>query len=200
MADHPEGTPAPRGGIHGEQPASNVVTSEQEYSATTTEEKDKLTFYERHKQGIERIGALALIIGAAFGIKRWEESTVNKAVDDKLSDPIILRKIAAESRPMLVFKGNESIIADEGAAQFIKEIKVAERGSSGAKDLPSHIHIELTKFFPQAPILTLISPALCVVTTERGKGLSWEFNLSYSSEPGVDDFGNQILFRFEILP
>jgi hypothetical protein len=167
---------------------------------TTPKQKSDFSRIHRIKSAAEIAGWI-LLIGCGFlGAKTWLEGQIDKTVERKLSDPTILRKIAAESRPMLVFKGNDSIVADEGAAQFIKELKVTHTTTIMGTNMPTHIHIELTKFFPQTPILTLISPAFCVVTTERGKGYSWEFNLEFSSMAVTEDIGDQLLFRFEILP
>jgi hypothetical protein len=82
----------------------------------------------------------------------WVRSTIDSAVERKLSDPTILRRIAAESRPSIVFDAKESILADLGGAQFIKTITVTR----DAKDpgLPRAIDIDFTTHLPIAPLLT----------------------------------------------
>jgi hypothetical protein len=197
-SQHQHGEPAGGHDDSGPKPASDAVTNNQKGDGATHTPNHEIapSFYHRNRTFIEGVAFLAGIAVLIFGVLEM----FDKVVEHKLSDPSILRKIAAESRPMLVFKGNESIVADEGAAQFIKEIKVTRRGGMGETNLPAHIHIELTKFFPQTPILTLLTPSFCEVAVERGKGFSWEFNLEYGSIPMDKDIGNQVLFRFEILP
>jgi hypothetical protein len=151
------------------------------------------------------IGAFALIGGLSgfYTVAHWVEGTIDKSVERKLSDPSILRKIAAESRPLLIFNGNESYLTDEGASQFIKEFKITARQSMGTTNLslPSHIHIEFTKFLSSA-ILTPLSENLCVATGSRGKGLSWEFKIQWvgitMEDAGTNDAAQ--LFRLELLP
>jgi len=199
MSSHQHTHPPGRDSASGPHSTGNVPVVEQQESTSASGSPNQNVLsgiYHRNKAFLEGLAFLAGILVFLIAVNE----VVDKVIDRKLSDPSILHKIAAESRPMLVFKGNESIVADEGAAQFIKIIEVTRRTALGETNLPSHIHIELTKFFPQPPILTLITPAFCVVTTERGKGLSWEFGLEYSSMVGTADIGNQMLFRFEILP
>ena len=82
----------------------------------------------------------------------WVRSTIDSAVERKLSDPTILRRIAAESRPSIVFDAKESILADLGGAQFIKTRTVTR----DAKDpeLPRATDIDFTTHLPIAPLLT----------------------------------------------
>ncbi|HUD49658.1 MAG TPA: hypothetical protein VMR33_22720 [Candidatus Baltobacteraceae bacterium] len=82
--------------------------------------------------------------------------------------------VVAKSRPLLIFKGDESYVADQGATQFIKEIKFTS---------PAHIHIEFTKFFSSAIITPLSAEKLYVANRERGFRGSLNLNLlEYQSE------------------
>jgi hypothetical protein len=150
------------------------------------------------------IGAFTLFggLGAFYGIAHWMEDRIDKAVDRKLSDPINLRKIAAESRPILVFDGAERTVADNGAQQFVKELKITRRQkwSDAEKNLPAHVHIEFVKFMAYAPILTPISENTCRVTSERGQGLCWEFDIYWGGVlvEGLDT--SKQFFRLELMP
>jgi len=107
----------------------------------------------------------------------WVRSTIDSAVERKLSDPTILRRIAAESRPSIVFDAKESILADLGGAQFIKTRTVTR----DAKDpeLPRAIDIDFTTHLPIAPLLTPLHRDTVVIHPERGKGFTWRFNIEY---------------------
>jgi hypothetical protein len=116
------------------------------------------------------ITVLAAIIGLLGGLD-W-------MIDRKLSSEAILRKIAAQSRPSLIFNSKESIVADMGAVQYVKpdDIRVTKRA---AGNMPGHIHIGFVRLCSNAPILTPLHDVV-EIKTERGKGLDWEFDLDWS--------------------
>jgi hypothetical protein len=198
MANNPEQAPSADDKQQSQQ-SSSLAASPKGTDTGSKESKKHIAWVTAKEVFLGVAGAAALTTLGYAGI-HWAEIRINEAVERKLSDPIILRKIAAESRPMLVFKANESIISDEGASQFVKEIKVTHVTTALGTNMPTHVHIELTKFFSQAPLLTLISPAFCVITAEHGKGLSWEFSLEIGGLSASEDIGNQMLFRLELLP
>src|SRR5262249_20404570 len=82
-------------------------------------------------------------------VANWMRSTIDSAVERKLSDPFILRQIAAQSRPMVIFDSQQSIVADLGGAQFIKGIRV--KLDDKDKELPRAIEIDFTTHLPVAP-------------------------------------------------
>lgn len=128
----------------------------------------------------------------------WAEGRVDQIVERKLTDETILRKIAAQSRPAMIFDANESIIADIGAAQFVREngIKVIEKDAEG---WPKRIRVDFIRHFANAPVLTAMYDT-ARVTPGRAKGFmfAWEFEV----EPFIqyDADASKRVYRLELLP
>lgn len=125
------------------------------------------------------IGKIIALGTVLISIYSWVLISIDKSVEKKLSDPKILRQIAAESRPMIVFDSNESILADMGAGQFIKSISVTSSKAEDGK-LPTTIIIDFSTHLPVAPILTPLNYGDgLTINSQRGKGYSWVYKLSY---------------------
>jgi hypothetical protein len=206
MTNNPESKPSPNDRVDSEQHGPYVTADHQitKSSANATpgaQSNLSLSFYHRNKAVIEPVIALLALIGALAGGFVWLEAHIDQTVEHKLSDPVILRKIAQESRPVLIFNADESIVADEGASQFIKELKITSRESISPTNmnLPAHVHIEFTKFFVNSPIVTPVTQFLGVATGKRGKGFSWEFDFTWGGYTPGQDSEHQ-LFRLELLP
>jgi hypothetical protein len=142
------------------------------------------------------------LIAVPLGIKAWLEAEVEKSVAKTLSDEVTLRKIAAQSRPSLVFSAKESIVTDMGAVQYlypkdasVKDIRVTKRINGG---IPQHIHIGFSRFLSIAPILTSLYD-VTQITAERGRGLDWEFEIDWNPIPGGKKDAD-IMFRLEVIP
>jgi hypothetical protein len=143
------------------------------------------------------IAPLLVVATVLLGIVGWIENRIDKAIERKLSDEAILRKIAAQSRPSLIFNAKESIIADMGAVQYVKpdDVRITKRTADG---WPQHIHIGFTCPLSIPPILTSLYDSARIVA-DRGKGLDWEFEINWELEPGSKDDKDR-LYRLEILP
>ena len=152
-------------------------------------------FAKRTRAIYDFAGPSVFIIGVVCAFLKFVDFDIKQS----LSDPSILRKIAAEARPMLVFNAEESFISDNGAAQFIKELKVTEWERGLTNKAPRHVHIEFTKYLQNSPILTDLSDFTVFVSSERGKGLSWAFDVNWG---GIDSdrVPAKRLFRLELLP
>jgi len=152
---------------------------------------------------IETFLLLVTVIGVFFGIKTWQESTIDKTIDRKLNDEFYLRKIAAKSRPALVFNANESIVSDSGAAQYVKDIQINfttnETTWGGVTSpIPRSVHIEFNSHLASPPILTPMSDSM-TVNAERGKGLSWDFELEWIVAPWSTN-NTKRFYRLEFFP
>lgn len=124
---------------------------------------------------------IAAIIAIPLGIRAWMEAQIDKTVEAKmrsvLSDETILRKIAAESRPSLLFDATGSILHDMGAVPYLKpdDIRVVKRDSDGP---PLIIHIGFVRPVSYPPLVTPLHDS-AVVTAANGKGLDWEFTINW---------------------
>lgn len=137
------------------------------------------------------VAASSLLLLAA----NWMRSTIDSTVERKLSDPTILRQIAAQSRPVIVFDARESILADLGGAQFVKAISVTL--DEKEPELPRAIDIDFTTHLPIAPLLTPLHNDSVTILPERGKGFAWHFNLIYQATVGPVDGHRK--YRLELL-
>jgi hypothetical protein len=139
-------------------------------------------------------GLILLIAGTVLGLRAWMEARIDETVERKLSDETILRKIAAQSRPALLFDANESITADMGAGALVKCIQITQREKDG---WPVNILIDFTRHINSPPILTPLNESARVLPT-RAKGFAWKFDVQeivvhYSNS-------NDWIFRLELAP
>ena len=155
-------------------------------------------FWQRTKQVADFVGPTAFIIGVVFAIIAWIDFDISR----RLTDETTLRKIAAYSRPSLIFNGKESIIADMGAVQYlhpkdasVKDIRITSRINGR---IPHHIHIGFTRSLSVAPILTSLYD-VSQITAGHGRGLDWEFELDWNPLPNGTNEAD-LLFRLEIVP
>jgi hypothetical protein len=150
-------------------------------------------FWKRTKQVADFVGPTAFIIGIVFAIMAWIDFDIGR----RLGDETTLRKIAAHSRPSLIFDAKESVIADMGALQYIdpKDIHIIKRTTEG---WPQRIHVGFARSLSIPPILTSLYDS-AQIRAERGKGLDWEFEISWSVEPMSKDDKDR-LYRLEIIP
>ncbi|HEU0010376.1 MAG TPA: hypothetical protein VFT34_11225 [Verrucomicrobiae bacterium] len=141
------------------------------------------------------LAPLLVVATVLLGIVGWFESRIDKAVERKLSDEAILRKIAAHARPSLTFDATESIIADMGAAQFVKDIRVAKRKSDG---WPERVEIDFTRAFQTPPIVTSLYDSV-QIGARRGRLFAWTFDVHWSVAPPTTNDTDR-LYRLEVVP
>lgn len=95
----------------------------------------------------------------------WIRKNIDEALMAKLNDEKVLRQIAAQVRPSVIFDANESIISDMGAAQFVKSIRIL-RG--GRYLQPVNIQIDFTRHFANAPLLTALHDPVAIYSDRQG--------------------------------
>lgn len=82
-----------------------------------------------------------------------------------------------------------------GAAQFVKAIHISKRDPGG---VPQRIEIDFTRHFANATVLTALHDSVAIYS-ERGKGLSWEFEIQwFLAESERDD--SKPVYRLEFIP
>jgi hypothetical protein len=151
--------------------------------------------WESVKKLLEIFGVIFAVLGVIFGVKNWQESYIDKAVEKKLADPVLLRKIAAESRPAVIFDDKESVIADLGAGQFIKDQKIQFKKDKNG--WPQQITIDFTRHLANAPIISGMTDSIAV-NAKRAKGFSWEFEINYIIFTG-EEKTERSLYRLELV-
>jgi hypothetical protein len=137
-------------------------------------------------------GASALVWHAAD----WIRASVDESVSVKLNDERVLRQIAAQVKPAIMFDAKESIVSDMGAQQFIKDIQVGQWNVQG---LPELIKIDFTRYFANAPMLSSVYADIHV-TPRHGRLSSWEFGIHWSEVYMENRSDTNRLFRLEIVP
>jgi hypothetical protein len=157
------------------------------------------------KTVLEIVGLIAALIVAALGAQAWIENRIENAVETKtrsmLSDETILRKIAAESRPSLIFDGTGAILHDMGAVQYLKpdDIRIVERHEWGGILLPSKLHIGFVRPVSFAPLVTPLNDA-AMVSASHGRGLDWEFTINWTVIVEENTNDSVRVFRLEVVP
>jgi hypothetical protein len=167
------------------------------------EEKAHLGFWERvGRQALillSAIGVIAAAIATCFAVYLWVLRTIDSTIERKLSSPAVLRKIAAESRPSIIFDTNESIVADLGGSEFIKSISITRKQQGQEMT----IAVDFNIYLPTAPLLTPLDGGGVMITSERGKGLRWRYHLQYITVLALagpsDDPNHSRAFRLELL-
>jgi len=192
MANSPDGKPIPNDDQQSQQPAS---VSAAQQSAQTNSGKDTSTIHWPTFRGVFfGITAVVTVAGLFYVGVHWLEERIDKTVERKLSDESILRKIAAQSRPALLFDANESITADMGAGSLVKNITITDREKDG---WPIHILIDFTRHMNSPPILSALNETARVLPS-RAKGFAWKFDVDQIVMHNSDS--NNWIFRLELAP
>lgn len=147
------------------------------------------------RKWIELAVVILGLIGAALAGRAYIDDAIDKTVARKLSDETILRRIAAQSRPSLILDGNESIISDLGASQFIKELQVTRWSGEGWPEL---VHIDFTRHFANAPMMTPMYDTVAIIP-KRAKGFGWDFEIGTIIAITDKDKGKRV-YRLELAP
>jgi hypothetical protein len=133
------------------------------------------------------------LIGFIFGVF----GGVDLLIERKLSNPTILRRIAAESRPVLLFEvstnGSASVLKDAGALRFVKDHSIEVVAHEGA--WPTRIRIDFTESLDFAPALSAVYGTI-ITDAKRDGGCAWVFDIhpGFGSSEGLPR-----VFRMEIV-
>lgn len=141
---------------------------------------------------LKALGALAGIAATIYGFNAYVESRVEKVVSTKE----FLNRVASRVRPALIFDADESILSDAGGLQHIERIEIQKSKNKNA-GFPSRIILTPKHLMTEAPLLTCLDPVWFKISTRRGKGLAWVYELEPAGHMGGFD---PIRFRLEIAP
>jgi len=145
------------------------------------------------------IGSFAAVSVLVWYSANWLQDRVDQAVAAKLTDEKVLRQIAEQVRPALIFNSNEAIIENMGAVPFIADNGNGIHITKESDGWPRHIHIDFVKQFSNPPILNSMYE-VTVITPKRGKGFSWDFDVSDVLEHGQGISTNLWTYRLELVP
>jgi hypothetical protein len=96
-------------------------------------------------------------------------SSIDKKIEIKLQDPIFIKKVASNARlPLLIFDEEKKFLADTGASELIRDIKIVKDG----RDV-KEIIITPKRFFPVAPILESIDGYIEFDEPQHGSQFDW---------------------------
>lgn len=152
-------------------------------------------FWKRTKRLADTIGPYVVVGGFILGLLGGADLLIEK----KLSSPNVLRKIASEARPMILFEvstnGVASITKNAGAARFIKDqkIDVTERTTEG---WPKRLRIDFTDCLDFPPALSAVYDSVIVIPTRDG-GCAWRFDIHPVLQL-VDDPSMRV-YRLELI-
>jgi len=198
MANTPESTPS-AGDSNPNPESSGPIRDTNQHSNTTSNKHSHFprfhAFWQRTKHVADLVGPTAFTVGVAFAVVAFIDIEIGR----KLSTPEILRKIAAASRPAVIFDSNESIRSQGlGAESLIADNGKAIHVAKKKDGWPTNITIEFTKPVSDAPILTSLDETV-VIIPKPGKGFSWDFEIHDIMMHGYI-VSNRWLFRLELAP
>ena len=187
----------------GKEQSRPAASPENEQNDTEQGRKNNAQFHgfgPRMFRAAEIALALAGVAAIVLGLKMWQESAIDRAVEKKLVDPFVLRKVAEQSRPSLIFDGNGAILHDMGAAQYLKpdDIKIVEHVNDQGFIMPTKLHIGFVRPVSFAPLVTPLRD-VASLTASNGKGLDWEFAINWTVVP-TDTNDSSHVFRLELVP
>ncbi len=91
------------------------------------------------------------------------QAYIDSRIQKQIEDPAFLKKLGTEIRPSVIFNSLGSILADEGAMEYIDEITVTR--NSDVKFTAKSITVRPKSFLAQAPILTSIDQNNYAITS-----------------------------------
>jgi len=116
------------------------------------------------------VAAFIVIIGAYHGLNVF----VDNKISVNMSNPVFLRELARSVRPSVVFDERGSILADLGASNLIKEIKVTKEQK---ETLTLTITVTPCEYLGIEPVLEALD-GYYAIRAERGSKYDWVFHLT----------------------
>ena len=132
---------------------------------------------------------LALFAVAAFasvilGMWRALDSHIAKALEKK----DVVDRLALLVKPDMIFDARASVLADRGAASFIKPggIHITMGAPFPNTKLPVEIRIECVRHLAVPPLLTALNADAVTITTKRGTNFDWLYMIHYAMAGDCD--------------
>jgi len=110
------------------------------------------------------------VIGIIVTITLLITGRIDKKIEDKIKDPIFIRKLADEVKlPFLIFDEKNTIIADYGAYEYLEKITVIKNSNNELEA----IRITPKHFMNTAPIIENINGDLNLSEPKRTDQIDW---------------------------
>ena len=136
------------------------------------------------------IALMITIMAGIYGSMSFIDSRVEKIVNDEQ----FIRKVASYVRPYIIFDEKGSVFMDGGAMQYLEkppEVVTKDRGDY-------QISISPKAYLAQAPLIESIGLTIFHISSKRGHGLQWIYELKALFKSGAD-INEPERFRLEIL-
>ncbi|HWB04178.1 MAG TPA: hypothetical protein VG796_14215 [Verrucomicrobiales bacterium] len=159
---------------------------------TTAPGNNIAPWFRKHWAGIATIAAIITALwGALYGIQTW----VDSRVEDRISDPAFLRRLAERARPELIIDVTGAVLVDRGAMEFL-DGPPQVFPSAEDPSMIGRISLNPKKYMAVAPVVSTVDGTSFALKAARGKGLSWEYTLAWS---GTLPYPNPRPIRIEII-
>ena len=147
---------------------------------------------------IMAVSAILGLVVLVYGFDTYLDSKIN----GQLKNPVVIKQIAEQVRPFLIFSGTGVVLVDNGAMQYLDNLDVVREGTAR---IPKSVILTPKNYMTHAPLITGIDQMGIVARGQRGYGISWIYNFKYSVvfEPGMapEDItsAEQDRYRLEII-
>ena len=120
------------------------------------------------------IGGLVAVAALLFTIVSYLINSLDSKLEEKISDPNFVKKVAAEVRlPFLIFDENNKVLANVGGFELLESFKVIKNG----KGELTEIQITPKTFLSVAPILESIGANINFLEPHREKTIDWHYKV-----------------------
>ena len=137
------------------------------------------------------IGIVAAFVMAIINVPSYIKNIVKETVTSEE----FVREVASHVRPSLLFDENGSILADQGATQYISpNIQVERVTAGGNSNTPIRIVISPNQHLAYPPLLENRSGHAIKIDAKRGEGFQWIYELHQWGWTG-----ERYIFHLEIV-
>lgn len=120
------------------------------------------------------IGALVAIVALLFTITSYLISSLDKKMEEKISDPNFIKQLAKEIRlPFLIFDENNVVLSDVGGYELLESFEIIKNEKGDI----SEIRITPKSYLATAPILEIIGTNMNFLEPKRIENISWLFEV-----------------------
>jgi len=141
------------------------------------------------------LGLVATVFTVIAGIHGLQ-SMIDARVDEAVSNPEFVRRVATHVRPYLIFDVNATIHADMGAGQYLDDLTVEFTPYVQGKQTMI-ITVTPKEHLAYTPIIEPMGAYEVAMISERGEGHSFIYELAFVMWP--DGKKKDARFRLEVL-
>jgi len=136
------------------------------------------------------LGGVALVVSSIYGFSVY----VRTQVRNILEDDKFIKEIATRVRPSVIFDEKGSILANQGAMQYLDSIKVTVETHRDRANMPVRIVVSPKQLLSYPPIIESLNFNSFVISEKRGEQYNWIYTMQQLN------FGEtEYRFRLEIV-